>query len=190
LDIKRSNAEKDLSGKVSLNSEKNDIVDKKAEQFAKNKSENSLSFGSYENDIAPDYIPPEMQFFEDDLSDVLEKKRVNLNVLKKEGDLSARKLWGILTVKLREKNYVTLHTACGEIRDVWQEGNTIFAGVYEDYLLSILTNEANFAKILFEIKEIDDKLSLEFVYKKTNRAVAKENLDSLKKLFGDSLKIV
>ena len=136
--------------------------------------------------LTNDDAPPEYDFVEDSLEDIYIKSKVNLNDLDfSQNDLPAKRLWGILTVKLREKNYVTLHTACGEIRDVSREGNLIKAVVYEEYLYNILTKQDNFDKILFELREINDKISLEFELKRVGKNKTKNNLQLLKNLFGD-----
>lgn len=152
------------------------------EQKATNTSESS-------HEVALGFIPPEQQEFADDLNDVFEEKKVNWQGVELSENLSASKIWGILTVKLREKNHLTLHTACGEIRDIVREGNHLTASVFEDYLYSILTQENNFDKILFELKQIDDKITLEFIHKKRSREKFKENLQILKNLFGNKLRV-
>ncbi len=105
-----------------------------------------------------------------------------------ESNLPARRLWGVLTLKLREKKHVTLHTACGEIRDVVRVGDKITAFVYEEYLYNILTNVENFDKILLELKAIDAKITLEFILKQTGKTKNKLNLGQLQNLFGDALR--
>lgn len=128
-------------------------------------------------------IPPE-EIFDEEIAPKNKKVDVEQFI---ESDMSARKLWGVLIIKLREKNFVTLHTACGEIREVRRDGDKITAVVYEDYLFNILTSTDNFDKILFELKQIDDKITLEFVLKHTREGKIKDNLKALKNLFGDGL---
>ncbi|NCB48721.1 MAG: hypothetical protein EOM55_03780 [Clostridia bacterium] len=142
---------------------------------------------SLTSDEAPPEIPFE-EFFEEYLEENPFENKVKVNAedyCKK--DLPARKLWGFLTLKLREKNYVTLHTACGEIRDVTKEADLLKAFVYEDYLFNILTKKENFDKILFELNEIDDKISLEFILKRVGKNKSKNNLQLLKNLFGEEI---
>lgn len=136
--------------------------------------------------LTNDDAPPEDERIEDSLEEIYIKSKVNLKDLDlSQNDLPAKKLWGILTLKLREKNYVTLHTACGEIREVLREGNLIKAVVYEEYLMNILTKQENFDKILFELRQIDDKISLEFELKRVGKNKSKNNMQLLKNLFGD-----
>lgn len=152
------------------------------------KVSDDFDYASLTNDEAPPEIPFE-EFFEDSLEEMPFENKVKINAEDYcQKDLPARKLWGFLTLKLREKNYVTLHTACGEIRDVTKEENLLKAFVYEDYLYNILTKQENFDKILFELREIDDKIKLEFILKRVGRNKNKNNLQLLKNLFGEDLR--
>lgn len=135
------------------------------------------------------YIPPEQEEFADDIKDIYEEKKVNWQGVELSKKMSSNKIWGILTVKLREKNYLTLHTDCGEIREIVRENDHLIATVYEEYLFNILNDTENFEKILFELKQIDDKITLEFIHKKKGRDKVKENLQLIKNLFGDKLQV-
>ena len=64
-----------------------------------------------------------------------------------ENSLSARTVWGKLVLKLKELNLITLHTACGEIRNVKFLKNVLIVTIQEEYLFKMLTSSINLAKI-------------------------------------------
>ena len=51
---------------------------------------------------------------------------------------SARFIWGTLVANLRRLNLMTLHTACGELRDIDLTANVLTVRVKEEYLYNIL----------------------------------------------------
>lgn len=180
--LKSNFIDENISKRSVQKGSKKNVSDETEEQKVADKNE-------FSQEAALGYIPPEQEEFDDDLSDVLEEKRVNWQGVEISKNLSASKIWGILTVKLREKNHLTLHTACGEIREIVRDEDHLTASVYEESLYSILSEAKNFDKILFELKQIDDKITLEFIHKKRSKEKFKENLQSLRKLFGDSLRV-
>ena len=101
--------------------------------------------------------------------------------------LDAKFVWGSLVFKLRQGNFMTLHTACGEIRDFRIENNVLNVFVKEEYLYNILKNEDTYVILSKLLKEIDDNLSLNFVLVKKTEDKAQKNLELLKNIFGDSL---
>ena len=117
------------------------------------------------------------------------EKRQNV-VLEQKYDvskLSAKQIWGVLLLKLKQGGFATLHTAGGEIRDLERNGNLLTVRVREDYLYSILTSEKNFANIKNMLKQIDSSLEIEFVQKKLSKDNYQKNFETLKNLFGDFL---
>lgn len=111
-----------------------------------------------------------------------EKNSTNIN-------MSAKTIWGTLIGNLRKLNLMTLHTACGEIRDVSLDGFTLSAVVSEDYLYNILTKGQNFEKISFYLKQINDKINIQFIKKQKSTDFVQKNLEKLKEIFGSSLEI-
>lgn len=103
--------------------------------------------------------------------------------------MSAKTIWGTLIGNLRRLNLMTLHTACGEIRDVKLEGNTLIAVVNEDYLFNILTKGQNFEKISFYLRQIDDKINIQFIKNAKPADFAQENLEKLKRIFGTNFEV-
>ena len=106
-----------------------------------------------------------------------------------KASLSAKTVWGTLIGNLRRLNLMTLHTACGEIRDVKFDGTTLVAVVNEDYLHNILTKGQNFEKISFYLKQIDDKINIQFIKNVKPTDFAQENLQKLKSIFGANLEV-
>lgn len=82
---------------------------------------------------------------------------------------------------------MTLHTACGEIRDFRIENNILNVFVKEEYLYNILKKDDTCVILTKLLKEIDENLSLNFVLVKKTEDKAQKNLELLKNIFGDSL---
>lgn len=112
------------------------------------------------------------------------KKDTIFNSAKK---LEPRFVWGNLVMKLRQNNLMTLHTACGEIRDLKIEDNVIKVNIKEEYLYNILKKEDNCATLTKLLREIDQNLSLSFVLVEKTQNKAIKNLEILKSIFGDNL---
>ena len=102
---------------------------------------------------------------------------------------SPRSIWGLVVSTLRKQGLMTLHTACGEIRDVTFKDNTLNINVKEDYLYNILSKDENYKKIVSILNGINDKLSLVFNLVKENKNMAVENLQRLKDFFGNDLEV-
>lgn len=96
------------------------------------------------------------------------------------------KLWGFVVIRLREQNLITLHTACGELRRIKLDGDSLIVEVNEEYLFKILTNPDNFSKISLELSKINDKIKLNFVLKVKENKV-QDSYNKLKALFGEDL---
>ena len=82
---------------------------------------------------------------------------------------------------------MTLHTACGEIRDFRIENNILNVFVKEEYLYNILKKDDTCVILTKLLKEIDENLSLNFILVKKTEDKAQKNLELLKNIFGDSL---
>ena len=82
---------------------------------------------------------------------------------------------------------MTLHTACGEIRDVELNGNVLIVLVKEEYLYNILKREETFSQLTKIIKTIENNLELNFVLAKKQEDRVKINLQKLQNVFGSDL---
>lgn len=135
------------------------------------------------------YIPPD-DLPLPDLNEIHETDRTAtpkvIATISPEEMRNPYKLWGLVVIRLREQNLITLHTACGELRHLKLVGDDLIVEVHEEYLYKILTNSDNFAKISLELSKINDKIKLNFVLKlKENKVL--DSYNRLKALFGDDL---
>lgn len=101
-----------------------------------------------------------------------------------------KQLWGQFIYHLRKNNLMTLHTACGEIRDIKLENYVLKAFVKDKYLFNILTSSEINSKIALELKSINDKISIEFILKEKANSKIESNLLKIKELFGDEINII
>ena len=117
-----------------------------------------------------------------------EKKEKTHIKIENVENMSAHKIWGIVLVRLREEGYMMLHTAGGDITDLKMQDGKIVAKVKQHNLYTIMTQEDNFNKISLELKQINDKLEIEFVFDPPKESPGKKNLPLVKNLFGEFLK--
>ena len=101
--------------------------------------------------------------------------------------MNARFIWGTLVANLRKLNMMTLHTACGEIRDVELSSNILTVKIKEEYLYAILKREESYKQILTLLKQINKDIELNFVLQKRQEDKIKVNLERLKSVFGADL---
>lgn len=90
-------------------------------------------------------------------------------------------------MKLRQNNFMTLHAACGEIRDIKIEKNEVKVNIKEEYLYNILKKEDNYATLTKLLREIDQNLTLSFILVEKTIDKAYKNLEILKNIFGNDL---
>lgn len=145
---------------------------------------------SGEYDEYEDYFIPPDDLPLPDLNEIHETDRTAtpkvIATISSEEMRNPYKLWGLVVIRLREQNLITLHTACGELRHLKLVGDDLIVEVHEEYLYKILTNSDNFAKISLELSKINDKIKLNFVLKlKENKVL--DSYNRLKALFGDDL---
>lgn len=112
-------------------------------------------------------------------SSKIQQKNNNLN-------LSARQIWGKIIIKLREKHFVALHIACGDIVDVSFNGETFTINVTEDYIFELLKSEDNFAELKLIFKDFNIE-KIDIVKKDKQLPFMEEDIKVLKKVFGDKL---
>lgn len=127
------------------------------------------------------------------INDVLDEKDFDIPddpMPKGELDnLSKKKIWGQLALKLREMGLRTLHSAFVEVRDLDLANGILTAGVKDEYTLNILNDKENFDKISLALRQIDDRISLQFVLKKVSSSKVLQNLKILQDLFGEDLTV-
>lgn len=107
-----------------------------------------------------------------------------------DGALSALKVWGLLLVILREDGFMTIHAAGGDIKEIVLKDFVLTVTVREDYMYNILSSEESLLVLNNEIKKINDKLSINILYKDSPKKSVKENEEQLKLLFGRDIDIL
>lgn len=122
-----------------------------------------------------------LQIEKKETTENISTRRINLQ------NLSAHSLWGSFIGLLRRENLMTLHTACGEIRDVELNDFVLKVKVYDEYLHKILTKEQNLEKIVFYLRQIDDRINVQFNLVKKGADYSLENLKKLRGFFGSEL---
>ena len=111
----------------------------------------------------------------------------NVKVSSVKQPKNARFIWGTLVANLRRLNLMTLHTACGELRDIELLDNVLIVRIKEEYLYNILIRDVTYHQLLGLIKQIDSELELKFVLVKKQEDKMKINLQKVKDIFGDYL---
>ena len=140
------------------------------------------SFGSIDDNM-DEYIPSEENTIDKELkSDSLLNINRPLN--------NARSIWGAVVMLLRKTNMMTLHTACGEIRDVELVGNVLKVNVKEEYLYRILNTDVNRSKLLEVLRQVKEDLTIDFVLQEKKDSASKKNLERLKGIFGSDLEVM
>ena len=104
-------------------------------------------------------------------------------------ELSPRRIWGKLVVRLKEKGLMTLLSACGEQRDVKLVNGKLIVNIRDEFTYNLIKKPENFQKIDLELKQINDKINVEFNLEKRSRSRLERNLLTLKELFGDEIDI-
>ena len=165
----------------------NEVVDiLNAQNGADVFKENSKNFDGFEQNKNFDNINNngnDLLYKKQDEKTVAENIKARVNIQ----NLSAHALWGSFIGLLRKENLMTLHTACGEIRDVELQGFVLKVKIYDEYLYKILTKEQNLEKIVFYLKQIDDRINVQFNLVKKGTDFSLENLKKLRNFFGSEL---
>ena len=167
----------------------------KSDNFDNNN--NTLTSNKPSDNSIGDYIPGEEDYFippDDlplpDINEIQENDRAStpkvVATISAEQMKNPYKIWGLVVIRRREQNLITLHTACGELKRIKFDGDNLLVEVSEEYLFKILTNPNNFSKISLELSKINDKIHLNFVLKKKENKVL-ESYTKLRELFGDDL---
>ena len=125
-----------------------------------------------------------------DAKEIKEEIKVKFgDVLVANEELSPRRIWGKLVVRLKEKGLMTLHSACGEQRDVKLVNGKLIVNIRDEFTYNLIKKPENFQKIDLELKQINDKINVEFNLEKRSRSRLERNLSTLKELFGDEIDI-
>ena len=154
---------------------------RKEENFFSTKEISAVFDDSIEINPTIDDLPIAQSPFEEERKSVV--RFANLE------NLSAQRIWGIVLVRLREEHFMTLHTAGGEVRDIKLVNDKLVAKVKQESLYNILIEPENFEQISLHLKQINDKLQIEFVLDLPKLSQGEQNLPLVKDLFGEFLQV-
>lgn len=96
-------------------------------------------------------------------------------------NLTPRTIWGKVILYLKEKRYISLQVACGDIVDVEIKDNSFIVRTEESLMFEVLTNEKN-KKIIEEAlnwQGYDGNLVIE--KKQSKNDIIQSDLEKLKK---------
>lgn len=102
--------------------------------------------------------------------------------------MSAKNVWGKIVLFLKERRFVALHVACGDITDVSIEGNNLVINVEEGMLATILAEGKRELENALRWQGLD--LNLEIKLKKSNLSGQEEDIKKLKTILGNKLTII
>lgn len=116
----------------------------------------------------------------------VKKKR---NLTKNQNLPSAKVVWGKIITRLREQHLAALHVACGDITNVEINNQELIISTEQEYLLSIISKEENFAQIINAIKFLGYNLTPVVKLSDKPNQLIEEDIRILKENVGDYLKI-
>lgn len=102
--------------------------------------------------------------------------------------MSAKNVWGKIVLFLKERRFVALHVACGDITDVGIENNNLVVNVEEGMLATILAEGKRELENALRWQGLD--LNLEIKLKKSNLSGQEEDIKKLKTILGNKLTII
>lgn len=101
--------------------------------------------------------------------------------------MSAKNIWGKVVLYLRENREVALHVACGDITDVELKGNDFIINVNDGMLQNLLIEGKREIERAISWQGLE--LNVIFNIKKIEKNENQQDIEKLKSLFGNSLKI-
>ena len=103
------------------------------------------------------------------------------------GSNSAKNIWGKVVLYLKERKFVALHVACGDITDVKIEGETLVVRVKEGMIYDIFCEGRREIESALRWQGLSLSLKIEQIEEKTDPA--DEDIAKLSSSLGDYLKI-
>ena len=103
------------------------------------------------------------------------------------GTLSAKTVWGKVVLFLKEHRQVALHVACGDITDVELGQSSLIVRVRENMLNQLLTDGRREIESALRWQGLD--LSLQIEYTPPQLSGQEQDIEKLKKIAGEYLKI-
>ncbi len=99
--------------------------------------------------------------------------------------LSAKTVWGKIVLFLKEHHEVALHVACGDITDVVIENSNLVVNIKDSMLYHLLSDGRREIENALRWQGLD--LGLKIEYCPTPKTPQEEDIDKLKKIFGEEL---
>lgn len=103
------------------------------------------------------------------------------------GSNSAKNIWGKVVLYLKERKFVALHVACGDITDVKIEGEHLVVRAKEGMIFDMLCEGRREIESALRWQGIELSLKIEQIEEKKD--VAEQDIKKLSSSFGDYLKI-
>ena len=101
--------------------------------------------------------------------------------------LSAKTIWGKIVLYLRENRQVALHVACGDITDVYLDGNNLVVNIYDKMLENLLVEGRREIERAISWQGVNVNLVLRCQTEK--KSPQDEDVEKLKSLFGNQITI-
>ena len=101
--------------------------------------------------------------------------------------LSAKTIWGKIVLYLRENKQVALHVACGDITDVYLDGDNLVVNIYDKMLENLLLEGRREIERAISWQGANVNLVLRCVAEK--KSPQEQDVEKLKKLFGNQITI-
>lgn len=99
--------------------------------------------------------------------------------------MSAKTVWGKVVLFLKEHHQIALHVACGDITDVELQNDSLVINVYDGMLVGLLQDGRREIENALRWQGLD--LSVKINIKVEEKSQEEEDLQTLKKTFGDKL---
>lgn len=115
-------------------------------------------------------------------------KKITVQQAEQNKTLSPRTQWGKLVIYLREHNNIALHIACGDITEVDVEDGVFKIYTTESYIIDMLESEDNKKQLQNAISWLGYE-KYELVQRQKQKGT-KEDIETLKKYFGEDIKII
>lgn len=99
--------------------------------------------------------------------------------------MSAKTVWGKVVLFLKEHHQIALHVACGDITDVELQNDSLVINVYDGMLVGLLQDGRREIENALRWQGLD--LNVKVNIKVEEKSQEEEDLQTLKKTFGDKL---
>ena len=101
--------------------------------------------------------------------------------------MTAKNIWGKVVLFLRDNREVALHVACGDITDIELVGKKFIVNVQDGLMNNILVEGKRELERALRWQGLD--LELEINLKQKYMTKEEQDIEKLKKMFGNNIKI-